>query len=142
MVCREWCSSMKKGKIKTVNSTGKKSISRDMYMRIREIIENSRGNIARAVNSEMVIAYWNIGREIIEEEQKGRNRAGYGQKPLETLAVRLALDYGKGFDAGNLWNMRRFYQVYPILDALSREFMGRQLRIIFSGAVYHISSRL
>ena len=117
-------------KIKTTNSGGRKLISRDMYMRIRAIIENSRGNIARAVNSEMVIAYWNIGREIIEEEQKGRNRAGYGQKLLETLAVRLASDYGKGFDASNLWNMRRFYQVYPILDALRRELSWTHYRIL------------
>ena len=122
------CSRMKKNK--TVNLTGRKSMSRNIYARIREIIENSRGNIARAVNNEMVIAYWNIGREIIEEEQKGRNRAGYGKKLLETLAVRLALDYGKGFDASNLWNMRRFYQVYPILDALRRELSWTHYRIL------------
>ena len=129
-------------KIKTANLTGRKSITRNIYARIREIIENSRGNIARAVNNEMVIAYWNIGREIIEEEQKGRNRAGYGKKLLETLAVRLTLDYGKGFDASNLWNMRRFYQVYPILDALRRELSWTHYRILIREEYYSLRCQI
>ena len=51
-----------------------------VYDRIRKIIEKARSNIARAINTEIVLAYWHIGREIIEEEQKGKSRAGYGKK--------------------------------------------------------------
>src|SRR5271170_6741595 len=78
----------------------------NIYERIRKIIENARGNVARAINSEIVVAYWHIGREIIEEEQKGRSRAGYGKRLLEGLANRLSKEFGKGFDDSNLWNMR------------------------------------
>ena len=45
--------------------------SERIYDRIRKIIENARGDIARAINTEIVVAYWHIGKEIIEEEQKG-----------------------------------------------------------------------
>lgn len=69
--------------------------SQGVYERIRQIIENARGNIARIVNAEMVLAYWHIGKEIVEEEQRGASRAGYGQKLLETLSMRLTADFGK-----------------------------------------------
>jgi len=100
------------------------------YGRIRAIIENARGNIARAVNSEMVTAYWYIGKEIVEEEQRGKKRAEYGKKLIETLSQKLSDDFGKGFDATNVWNMRKFYQIYPILDAVRRELSWTHYRIL------------
>lgn len=78
----------------------------------------------------MVVAYWHIGREIIEEEQKGKSRADYGQKFLEMIAERLTNEFGQGFDASNLWNMRKFYQTFPILDALRRELSWTHYRIL------------
>ena len=102
----------------------------DVYKRICSIIENARGNIVRAVNTEMVVAYWHIGREILEEEQKGKARATYGQKLLETLAARLSGDFGKGFDISNLWNMRKFYETYPILDTVCRELSWSKYRVL------------
>ncbi|MEW6087479.1 MAG: PDDEXK nuclease domain-containing protein [bacterium] len=101
-----------------------------IYDRIRKIIEEARGNVARAINTEMVIAYWQIGREIIEEEQKGNVRAIYGKKLIETLAKQLSVDFGKGFDDSNLWNMRKFYEVYPILDTVRRELSWSHYRIL------------
>ena len=105
-------------------------IPKEVYERIRKIIESARGNIARAVNTEMVMAYWHIGKEIVEEEQLGRSRAGYGEKLLASLAQRLSKDFGKGFDDSNLWNMRKFYQTYPILDAVRRELSWTHYRIL------------
>ena len=102
----------------------------DLYTRVRSIIESARGNIVRSVNTEMVQAYWLIGREIVIAEQRGKSRAGYGQRLLEALATRLSDDFGKGFDASNLWNMRKFYRVYPILDALRRELSWTHYRIL------------
>ncbi|MBA3065086.1 DUF1016 family protein [bacterium] len=104
--------------------------SQGVYGRIRKIIEDARGNIVRAVNMEMVIAYWQIGKEIVVEEQLGKSRAVYGKKLLEGLAERLSDDFGKGFDSSNLWNMRKFYQTYPILDALRRELSWTHYRIL------------
>ncbi len=102
----------------------------DIYERIHKIIENARANIARVVNTEMVMAYWHIGREIVEEEQKGRSRAVYGQKLLEKLALRLCGDFGKGFDESNLRNIRSFYMTYPKRDALRHELSWTHYRIL------------
>jgi hypothetical protein len=95
--------------------------SERIYDRIRKIIEGARGNIARVINTEMVVAYWHIGREIVEAEQGGRPRAGYGERLLETISKRLSDDFGKGFDERNLFFMRQFYLSYPKLNALRSE---------------------
>ncbi len=103
---------------------------KDVYARIRAIIENARGNIARTVNTEMVAAYWHIGREIVEEEQRGKSRAGYGEAVLKKLAVRLTDDFGAGFDESNLRNIRFFYLTYPKRDALRHELSWTHYRIL------------
>lgn len=102
----------------------------DIYARVRKIIENARGNIARSINTEMVITYWQIGKEVVEEEQRGKKRAEYGEKILENLSQELTADFGKGFDFSNLTNMRKFYLVYPILDALRQELSWTHYRIL------------
>jgi predicted nuclease of restriction endonuclease-like (RecB) superfamily len=101
-----------------------------IYDRIRKIIEDARGNIARAVNTEMVIAYWHIGKEIVEEEQKGKSRAGYGERLLETISKRLSDNFGEGFDERNLFYMRQFYLSYPKLNALRSELSWTHYRIL------------
>ncbi|MFN3603446.1 MAG: YhcG family protein [Leptonema sp. (in: bacteria)] len=101
-----------------------------IYNKIRCIIEEARKNIMHTVNSEMLIAYWHIGKIIVEEEQKGKSRAEYGKKVLENLSKKLTNDFGKGFDDSNLWNMRKFYLTYPILDALRRELSWTHYRIL------------
>lgn len=78
----------------------------------------------------MLAAYWHIGKIIVEEEQKGKSRADYGRKVLENLAEKLTSDFGKGFDDSNLWNMRKFYLTYPILDAVRRELSWTHYRIL------------
>lgn len=102
----------------------------DIYNRIRRIIESARSNIARTINFEMVRAYWLIGKEIVEEEQKGKNRAGYGKKLLENLAKKLTSDFGQGFDESNLRNIRQFYLIYPKCDALRHELSWTHYRIL------------
>lgn len=120
-------------KVKTIKSAGdhqRDAKSPDVYARICSILENARANVARVINSEMVVAYWHIGREIVEEEQRGKARADYGKKLLEGLAGRLSDGFGKGFDVSNLWNMRQFYQTYPILDTVCRELSWSHYRIL------------
>ncbi len=60
----------------------------------------------------MVVAYWLIGREIVEEQQKGKQRAGYGKYLIDSLSQRLTEKYGKGFSTTNLRYFRTFYQKY------------------------------
>lgn len=80
-----------------------------IYGEIKAILESARSQAFRAVNFAMVQAYWNIGRVIVEEEQRGKARAGYGEYLLKDVSERLSKDFGKGFDYSNLKNMRQFY---------------------------------
>src|SRR3990167_6114698 len=86
-----------------------------LYQRIRQILESARTNVARSVNTTQVVAYWLIGREIVEEEQKGQKRAGYGETLLQDLAQRLKSDFGAGYSVHNLKFIRQFYLEYPAL---------------------------
>ncbi len=83
-----------------------------LFDRVVSILDQARGNVVRAVNSNMVMAYWLIGREIVQELQGGEKRAGYGKKTIETLSKQLTDHFGKGFSAQSLQNFRKFYQVY------------------------------
>lgn len=100
------------------------------YQQIREILSKARSQAWQAVNSAMVAAYWNIGRVIVEQEQKGELRAKYGEASIEELSRRLAAEFGKGFDRSNLWNMRAFYTAYPKFEALRRELSWTHYRLL------------
>lgn len=73
-----------------------------MFERIRQILEFARSTVARSVNSTQVVANWLIGREIVEEEQKGCAKAGYGTRLLADLSGRLQEEYGNGYSVDNL----------------------------------------
>lgn len=83
-----------------------------LFGRGGSILDQTRGNVVRAVNTNMVLAYWLIGREIVEELQRGKGRAKYGEKIVEDLSARLTERYGQGFSVPNLKNFRQFYQAY------------------------------
>ena len=78
-------------------------------------------SIVTAVNSEMLKAYWEIGRNIIEFEQDGDFKAEYGTRLLETLSKDLSDQHGKGFSRSNLNYMRLLYKHYPICETLSHK---------------------
>ena len=96
-----------------------------LFERVASILEQARSNVVRSVNSNMVLAYWLIGREIVQELQGGEERAEYGKQVIEALSSRLTERYGKGFSAPTLWNFRQFYQAFPdragILSPTGRE---------------------
>jgi predicted nuclease of restriction endonuclease-like (RecB) superfamily len=83
-----------------------------LFERIVAILEDARARVVRAVNSEMVLAYWHIGREIVESVQRGHPRAEYGEAVLETLSGALAQRFGRGFSVANLRYFRLFYLAY------------------------------
>ncbi|MCC7202049.1 MAG: DUF1016 family protein [Nitrospirae bacterium] len=83
-----------------------------LFDRVVSILDQARGNVVRAVNTNMVLAYWLIGREIVEEIQRGKGRAEYGEKVVETLSKQLTDRYGKGFSVTNLWYFRQFYLAF------------------------------
>jgi Uncharacterized conserved protein len=75
----------------------------------------------------MTAAYWVIGRCIVESEQKGKRRAGYGEELIERLAHDLSARYGKGFSLRNVWQMKAFYLAWPIVQTPSAEFKDREI---------------
>ncbi len=86
-----------------------------VYLRIRAILEAARVASVRSVNTSQVVANWLIGREIVEDEQKGQRKAGYGEALLERLAGLLAADFGSGYSETNLRWFRQFYVEYESL---------------------------
>lgn len=83
-----------------------------LFQRVVSILEQARSNVVRLVNANMVVAYWLIGREIVQAVQGGEDRAEYGKQVIENLSRQLTAQYGKGFSTSTLWNYRQFYQVY------------------------------
>ena len=92
--------------------------------RIVSILGQSHANVARSVNSNMVIAYWFIGREIVEALQGGDDRANYGDSLLDELSIQLSERFGRGFSATNLRHFRLFIRH---LAAACRRFITRQV---------------
>ncbi|MBQ7991444.1 MAG: DUF1016 family protein [Solobacterium sp.] len=94
-------------------------IQQEMLSQIREIMINARQNVAVQVNNEQLLAYWNIGRVIVEHEQASDKRAEYGKATLKQISKQLTKEFGRGFSVSNLQFMRRFYQTYQIQQTLS-----------------------
>ena len=84
-------------------------ISNNYINEIKKILKNARQKAYIAVNSAMVEAYWEIGRRIVEEEQRGKERAEYGKEIVKNLSKELTEEFGKGFSRRTLWEMRKLY---------------------------------
>lgn len=101
-----------------------------LFQSVKELIIQSRRRAYRMVNSVLLETYWQIGKLIVEDEQQGKQRAGYGKAVLKNLAVQLTTEFGKGFDDSNLRNMRTFYIAFPIRDALRHELSWTHYRLL------------
>ena len=108
-------------------NTNRDIASEDTYKAVRWYVVDAQKQVTVAVNSAMVIAYWNIGKQIYEA--CGENeRAEYGKQLLKYLSDKLTREFGKEFDESNLRNMRRFYNIFPIRDALRPELSWTHYR--------------
>lgn len=94
------------------------------FTEISELLKQARSTAFRAVNTIMVQTYWQIGRRIVEQEQEGQSRAGYGDYLISNLSRHLSDTLGKGFSEANLWNMKQFYQTFPDFDRFSTHRVG------------------
>jgi hypothetical protein len=94
----------------------KKEVSLTTYSnlldRIAGILAEARTKAVREINKAQVLAYWEIGREIVEFEQKGEIRAEYGERLLIRLSEDLTKKFSRGFSVDNLQLMRKFYITY------------------------------
>ena len=90
-----------------------------LLLNVGETLEQGRQQAVYAVNSAMVHTYWEIGREIVEFEQHGNEKAEYGSGLLNQLSKDLTIRYGSGFSLSNINKMRKMYLTYPILQTVS-----------------------
>ena len=100
------------------------SKSADLLADARAIIDAAQKSAYRSVNAALVYRNWLLGRRIAEEDLGGGDRAEYGKRVVENLAVDLTAIYGKGFDFGSLYKFIAFYRRFPILDSLSPKSGG------------------
>lgn len=92
-----------------------------VFGNVSEIINVARVSAARSVNAAMTAAYWLVGKQIVEFEQEGKKRAGYGEEIVKRLADDLSARYGRGFSVRNVWQMKAFYLAWPIPQTLPAE---------------------
>lgn len=108
-------------------------VSEDLlFQSIKEIITQSHEKVFRIANSTLLLTYLQIGQLIVEDEQKGKERAEYGKYTLKNLSKKLSLEFGKGFDYTNLSNMRKFYIAFPIVDALRQQLSWTHYRLLLN----------
>lgn len=95
------------------------NVNNKMIEEINDVIIRIRNKVAYEVNNTMLLAYWNVGRIIVENEQNGNIKAEYGKQILKDLSKELRKILGSGFSVSNLQYMRRFYIAYPKQQTVS-----------------------
>jgi predicted nuclease of restriction endonuclease-like (RecB) superfamily len=118
-------------KSSTITTLDHKRIE-SLYKRVVKYINNARHIVQKTVDTEMVAAYWLIGKDIIEEEQKGQKRAEYGKLVLSALADRLTEKYGRGFSVSTLRDIRQFYIVYNDYCQIHHAVRGESKKLFSS----------
>ena len=108
---------------------------------LSELLEQSRKMAARSVNAIMTATYWEIGRRIVEVEQRGEERAEYGEEILKRLSKDLTDKFGRGFSARNLRSFRLFYQSYKIWQTLSAKSKNSETLSVQSFDLAEIAKR-
>ena len=98
----------------------------NLFNRISELIEQSRRQVAMAINVAEVYTKYEIGHHIIENEQQGNSRAEYGKGVLKELSARLTERFGSGWSVDTLEKCRKFYSVYSISATLQRKLPGKK----------------
>ena len=100
---------------RNIRKSGKPGLQRNdasLWSDIRDLILEARRTVARGVNAALVWTNFEIGRRIVEHEQRGKVRAQYAEETLKSLSQKLTTEFGKGYSVDNLQNMRQFYLVY------------------------------
>ncbi len=105
-------------------------LKKDLLQKIHNIIATAKDRAVRSVDTERVLMYWHIGHVIFEEEQQGKDRAGYGEFLIKSLAETLEPQYGSGFSIRQLELCRQFYRTFPIANALRSQFSWTHYRTL------------
>ena len=132
---------------KTIKNRGIALPVDSLFEKVVSILDEARSNVLRSINSNMVTAYWLIGREIVEEIQSGEKRASYGKKVIEELSEKLTDKYVRCFSTTNLRYFRTFYSVYidrePVIHQIGSGVSGNSnIRQIGSGVLENIETAI
>lgn len=103
------------------------SLHNSVYRKVRETVLTAKNKVYSAVNTAMVDAYWQIGKEITETQG---TRAEYGKQLMHYLSAKLTEEFGEGFTVRNLRAMRQFYQTFPIRHTLCAELGWSHYRLL------------
>ncbi len=116
--------------------------SKNLFSQIKNLIEQSKSTLVRTINSAMVYTYFQIGKIIVEHEQKGEIKAQYGERTLRDLSKKLTKEFGRGFSVQNLENMRNFYIAFGKSQTLSGKSQTLSTKFILSWSHYVFLSRM
>lgn len=105
-------------------------VREELIRQIQSIISSSKERAIRSVDTERMLMYWQIGRVIFEEEQEGKDRAGYGQFLLKSISEEFQPEFGSGFSVRQLEMNRQFYRTFPNSNALRSQFSWTHYRTL------------
>ena len=108
---------------------------------IKNILHNAKNQVYQTINSTMTATYWEIGKQIVQEQQQGKSRATYGKEVLENLSKELTNEFGKGFSVTNLKNMRQFYLSFQNRQTVSSDFKLSYSHYIFLSRITNEDER-
>ena len=97
---------------------------------VKNLISNAQKTAIKAVNTERVLLYWNIGKRIYEELQGGKDRADYGKQVIKTLSFDLEPVYGSGYSYRQLYLFLQFFKIFPIVNALHSQLNWTQYKLL------------
>ena len=113
-----------------------------VFDRVQTILDSAQSHAARSVNTTQVVANWLIGREIVEEQQQGAKRAGYGEQVIEQLTEDLRKIGVRGYGKASLKFCRQFFQSYPELAAAQIGYALRsQFKAVEAGETIRYAPR-
>ena len=98
----------------------------ELYSKAVDLLQSARRHVVQVVNKTMVTSYFELGRMIVEEEQGGKERAGYGKNLIKDLSKVLTNEFGKGFSITNIKQMRSFYLSYQKGQTVSDFLQNRK----------------
>ncbi len=104
----------------------------DVLAGISQLLESARHTAAQTINAVLTSTYWEVGRRIVEFEQRGQLRAAYGEKLWSRLSTDLTARHGRGFSKSNIALMRAFYLQWEIFQTPSGKFLARSKGSPFS----------
>lgn len=107
-------------------------LKKEIIAQIQSIVATAKDRAIRSVDAERVLMYWQIGKIILEEEQQGKERAGYGDFLIKSLSENLQPQFGTGFSVRQLERYRQFYRMFPIASALRTQFSWTHYKSLLS----------